>query len=276
MSLCTNVLSRLAAQSQVPLHVSARLMSSPVGGRSASQVGKNNPERRMRVRDFDRGRSSLGHKHKETYSSSPFTGLEKSHFEHDPMFHDVASFTGMMESLTKMGFRRPYKSYTPPRNFDSVFVSTVTGVIPDLAPGSDLSAVKLEGDTKVRVLNALSRALGGHDVPNSMVHTIDSLDKALTFYSTPVNPETSYERMAAAQARGELPPNLHVQLNPLRFDPEVAAAEGRTRLLDTVTAWPRSSAILSTPEARKRYGKGVKAKHSPYVNVPENNKDEEF
>ena len=88
--------------------------------------------------------------------------------------------------------------------------------------------------------------------------------------------ETSYEQMASAQARGDLPPNLHVQLNPLRFDPEAALAEGRTGSLDTVTAWPRSSTILSTPEARKRYGKGVKAKHSPYVNVPKNNRDEEF
>ena len=81
-----------------------------------------------------------------------------------------------------MGFRRPYKSYTPPSDIDTVFVSTVTGILPELTPGADLSAVKLEGDTKVRVLNALSRALGGHDVPNSVVHTIDSLDKALTFY----------------------------------------------------------------------------------------------
>ena len=88
----------------------------------------------------------------------------------------------MLESLSEMGFRRPYKSYTPPSNFESLFVSTVTGVMPDLAPGADLSAIKLEGDTKVRVLNALSRALDGYDVPNSMVHTIDSLDKALTFY----------------------------------------------------------------------------------------------
>ena len=42
--------------------------------------------------------------------------------------------------------------------------------------------ISLSGDNKARVLNALSKAVGGHDVPNSLVHTIDSLDKALTFY----------------------------------------------------------------------------------------------
>ena len=171
-----------------------------------------------------------------------------------------------MLSLSQRGFRRPYKSYTPPADLDEVFVATCAKTLPELSTGADLSKIRLEGeckafklsnqkfgckfflqfladfsqnklfgspwwcwqpfsvlletfgtpklwfkskqlksvfigrdfsqsndtvsktfislsgDNKARVLNALSKAVGGHDVPNSLVHTIDSLDKALTFY----------------------------------------------------------------------------------------------
>merc|ERR1719184_548589 len=99
-----------------------------------------------------------------------------------------------------------------------------------------------------------------------------SLDKVFTFYSTTVEAQTTYECMAFSASKGQLPPNLHIQLDPLRFDPEKAKAEGSTKPLDTISAYPMSSTILATPEARKRYGKGYQAKNDPWVNVPESNK----
>jgi len=278
MSVTVSVATRLASVN-TPLKTSVRNISvtvsntaaSNMGRRGAWQMGRGNPERSLRVREFDRGRSSLGQKHKDHRTR----GVNPQEFKHDPAFHKVATFEGMIHSLSLKGFRRPYAAYSPPNNLDDIFVQTVARVVPDLVgPNADMSRVRLEGDTKARVLNALSKAVGGHDVPNSIVHTIDSLDKALTFYSTPVDSQTSYERMASAQSRGELPPNLHIQLDPLRFNPEQALAEGRTSNLNTITAYPRDSTILSTPEARKRYGKmSYKSKHSPYVNVPESNRD---
>jgi len=280
MSFCSTFSSclTLVSSSGVSRGVSVRLIHSSQElfqetHRPAFRTGKSSSERFLRVRDFERPRSSLGKKHK--YQLPPKAETPESFYQHDPGFQKVATFEGMMLSLSQRGFRRPYKSYTPPADLDEVFVATCAKTLPELSTGADLSKIRLEGDNKARVLNALSKAVGGHDVPNSLVHTIDSLDKALTFYSTPVDSATSYERMAAAQSRGELPPNLHVQVDPLRFNPEQALAQGRTGLLNTVTAYPKSSTILSTPEARKRYGEngGYKAKGSPYINVPERNKD---
>jgi len=272
MSVTASMATKLASISN-PFHISVRMMA--MGNRGAYQTGKGNPERSLRVRDFERGRSSLGKKHKDAATLRHATQIESEDFKHEPKFHKVATFEGMIHSLSLKGFRRPYAAYSPPADLDTIFVQTVARVVPDLVgPNTDLSRVRLEGDTKARVLNALSKAVGGHDVPNSIVHTIDSLDKALTFYSTPVDSQTSYERMASAQSRGDLPPNLHIQVDPLRFNPEQALAEGRTSPLDTTTAYPRDSTILSTPEARKRYGKTqYKSKHSPYINVPERNRD---
>jgi len=219
----------------------------------------------------------LGKKHK--YPKGGLENIPEKHYSYDKDFAKVASFESQMESLSVRGFRRPYKAYTPPKDFELKFMQILAKTLPAFSGKEqhDLSKMALSGDTKALVLNALSRELGGHDVPNSLVHTMNSLDKVFTFYSTPVDARTSYERMEAAAARGEgLPPNLHVQLDPFRFNPDEAKAQGNTSPLATVTAYPRSSTILSTPEARKRYGKGYQAKHDPWVNVPESNQDEKF
>ena len=68
-----------------------------MGDRPAYKVGKNNPERRMRIRDFDRVTSSLGAKHKGMIKEK--WGVEKSHFDHDPEFQELASFTGNIRFL---------------------------------------------------------------------------------------------------------------------------------------------------------------------------------
>jgi len=236
----------------------------------------------MRVRDFERPRSSLGkkdHLHKQRL------GVPKEpekNFKYDKEFAKVATFQSQMESLALRGFRRPYKAYQPPQDMELKFMQVCAETVPGFSAESqsqpvDLSKIELsDGATKALVLNALSSAMGGHDVPNSLVHTMTSLDKVLTFYSTPVDARTSYERMEAAANKGHLPPNLHVQLDPHRFDPEKALANGNDKTIATVTAFPRSSTILSTPEAIKRYGKGYKAKHEPWLNLPDSNKDPKF
>ena len=51
-----------------------------------------------------------------------------------------------------------------------------------------------------------------------------------------------------------------VQIEPLRFDPTTSTSD-----LGKISAFPRSSTILVSPEARKKW-KPFKAKHSPYRN----------
>ena len=124
----------------------------------------------------------------------------------------------------------------------------------------DFSKIEISGETKAQLLATLAEEFKGHRVPNSLLHTMTSLDKVFSFYSTPVSEESPYDKLEAGVQRGDLPQNLHVQIEPLRFDPSTATSD-----LGKITAYPRQSTLLVTPEARKKW-KPVKAKHSPYKN----------
>ena len=131
-----------------------------------------------------------------------------------------------------------------------------------LPNSSNLTQVKLEGASKVQLLACLAESFGGHRVPNSLLHTMTSLDKVLTFYCTKVDMLSPYDRLEQGVRSGDLPPNLTVQLEPLRFDPESSPSK---QDVGRITAFPRSSTILSTPEAQKKW-KPVSAKHPPWRN----------
>jgi hypothetical protein len=79
------------------------------------------------------------------------------------------------------------------------------------------------------------------------------------FYSVQVDLKTPYERLEAGTKSGELPPNLHIMLDAHRFDPENGTSD-----LDRITAFPRTSTFLITPEARRKYKKDTIAKHPPW------------
>ena len=218
----------------------------------------------MRIRDFERHRSSLGKKHKVVKNKGDLAEELQSQAHHEDFNPNGATFEQQMQSLAQKGFRRPYKGYQPPSDIKQKFSTVVDSFHSE--KGS------LSGRNKVELLNALSQAFQ-HRVPNSLVHLMTTKEQLYEFYSTPVEARTEYERLATSSQR---PPNLHVQVDPLRFDPEQSTARGETGPLSTITAYPRSSTILTTPEAKKRYGKGYKAKHSPWVNVPEKNQDDKM
>ena len=54
---------------------------------------------------------------------------------------------------------------------------------------SDISGIGLEADpeAKGRLLMAMEKEFGGHNVPNSLLHTMKSLDHVFHFYSTRVD-----------------------------------------------------------------------------------------
>ena len=124
----------------------------------------------------------------------------------------------------------------------------------------------LGGQVKAELLNAISQELDGHFVPNSMLHEMVSLDKVLHFYSVEINKESSYDTLESMSKKGELPPNLFIQLDPVRFDPDAAEEAGEEQDVARITAYPRSSTIIVNPENRKKY-RDVIAKHQPWANA---------
>ncbi len=185
--------------------------------------------------------------------------VPEKYTKYDEDFAKITDFESQLQSLRLRGFQRAYRPYEPPHDMEQKFMTACDKCLKGGLPqGANLAEIKIEGVEKAALLSEIADAMGGHRVPNSMLHTMTTLDKVFSFYSTPVDMMTPYERIEAGVRFGDMPQNLHVQLEPHRFDPE-----GGSSRLDRVTAFPRSSTILSTPEAKKRW-KEVKAKKSPW------------
>lgn len=193
------------------------------------------------------------------------------HETYDEEFAKVTTFESQMESLKGTGFRRPYLPYTPPDDMERRFFVACAKVLPAniFSNSTDLSTIKLDeklgGKVKAELLNAIGETLD-HYIPNSMLHEMNSLDKVLHFYSVKITKESSYDRLEAMSKKGQLPPNLHIQLEPVRFDPKAAEEAGEEQDVAKITAFPRSSTIIVNPENRKKY-KDVIAKHQPWQNA---------
>lgn len=194
------------------------------------------------------------------------------HREYDEDFAKVTTFESQMESLSSKGFRRPYVPYSPPEEMERRFFEACSRVLPPetLPNNTDLSTIKLdkplEGRVKAKLLNAIAKELDGHFIPNSMLHEMVSLDKVLHFYSVEISQESSYDRLEAMSKKGELPPNLYIQKEHVRFDPEAAEEAGEEQDVARITAYPRSSTIVVHPENRKKH-KDIIAKHQPWFNA---------
>lgn len=181
---------------------------------------------------------------------------------YDEEFAKITTFENQLKSLEQRGFQRSWRPFKPPKGMEASFVKTCErhfGKDWEIL-AKDFSRVKLSGEKKAGLLAALAEEFRGHRVPNSMLHTMTTLDKVFSFYSTEVTDQSPYDKLEAGVLRGQLPQNLHVQIEPLRFDPTTSTSD-----LGKISAFPRSSTILVSPEARKKW-KPFKAKHSPYRN----------
>ena len=52
-----------------------------------------------------------------------------------------------------------------------------------------------DNKAKAKLLRALSEAFGNHSVPNSMLHTLPTLDEVFLFFNTKVDVRTPYEKL---------------------------------------------------------------------------------
>ncbi|XP_050345473.1 39S ribosomal protein L50, mitochondrial [Nymphalis io] len=148
------------------------------------------------------------------------------------------------ESLAARGFLRPNKPWDPPANIDK----TILKICADngLNTKSEFDSL----DVKYTVLKACFDETG-HGIPNSMLHTIETVDDLREFYETPVDTSTPFDSLK----KMELPKNMHVQENYVRFHPD------NDSLFNGKSVFPKSSTIVSGLKTRKKY-EGYSAKRS--------------
>lgn len=82
-----------------------------------------------------------------------------------------------------------------------------------------------------------------HSVPNSLLCDIETIGDLKKFYETPVDTKTPLE----ALERLDLPKNLHVRQEYIRFHPDTDTMFGGK------TAFPKSSTIVTGLKYKKKY-----------------------
>ncbi|XP_072944043.1 large ribosomal subunit protein mL50 [Epargyreus clarus] len=148
------------------------------------------------------------------------------------------------ESLAARGFLRPTKAWDPPTNIEETILKIC--ISNGLKEDSEFESL----DVKFKVLKECFTETG-YSVPNSLLHSIETVDNLLEFYETPVDVHTPFD----ALKKMELPKNLHIQEDYVRFHPD------KDTLFNGVSAYPRNSTIVTGLKARKKY-EGYTAKRS--------------
>ncbi|XP_022221451.2 39S ribosomal protein L50, mitochondrial [Drosophila obscura] len=149
------------------------------------------------------------------------------------------------ESIAAKGFLRPHKPYAPPSNA-AERVRSVAGSLQLTSDNRKLDNLS----EKFKFLSACFQELQ-HGVPNSQVHELSTVADVIAFYETPVDTTVPLD----ALKRTDLPENLHIQYEYLRFNPETDTK------FNGKTAFPKSSTLVTGLKYRGKY-EGHEAKRS--------------
>ncbi|XP_037076537.1 39S ribosomal protein L50, mitochondrial-like [Pollicipes pollicipes] len=156
-----------------------------------------------------------------------------------------------LEWVNTNSHRQPLRPYQPPADLQD----QLSAVFDDLLGSGHHSGTPV-GDlaAKHRLLVTCADRLG-HHVTNSQLHQIRTLGDVMRYYATPVRTSTPLEQMKEQ----DLPKNLHIQLDYVRFHPETDTKFGG------VSAFPKSSTVVSSIKYKNKY-KGYTARKSwPYT-----------
>merc|ERR1712198_574363 len=155
----------------------------------------------------------------------------------------LVTLESQLQSMKTKGFLRSYKSYNPPADLDSKFLRCVSEILEQKL--SDISSVQnmeiTSLDLKLKLINGLHKEFS-HKIYN--------------YYKHPVSTSTPYQQLHDDMLDGNLPDNLVVQLDAIRF-----TGEG-DHPMDKVTAFPRRNTIYTSINARDQIV--AKKKPSPY------------
>ncbi|RUS82272.1 hypothetical protein EGW08_009950 [Elysia chlorotica] len=131
------------------------------------------------------------------------------------------------------------RGYSPAPDVEEKIISTASDVLKKQAD----SSTKLDDRLlKFKVLTRLMAELD-HPIPSTELSTMDTVGDVVTFFSTPVVDRSVYEDLSKLN----LPKNLHIQMEPVRFDPETDT------FFDGQTAFPGRPTVVTSLKYRRKY-----------------------
>ncbi|XP_043200084.1 39S ribosomal protein L50, mitochondrial-like [Amphibalanus amphitrite] len=177
-------------------------------------------------------------------------GIEAQVPKDDQRFPETLFWPDELKWANTNSHRRPSRPYQPPVDVHSQLSEVFRAV---LGPAAGAHTAVGDLAAKHRLLTACADRLG-HHVTNSQLHNITTLGDVISYYSEPVTTSTPLEQLSEQ----ELPKNIHVQLEYLRFHPETDTKFGG------VTAFPKSSTVVSSIKYKKKYRGYATPKSWPY------------
>ncbi|XP_077291574.1 mitochondrial ribosomal protein L50 [Arctopsyche grandis] len=154
-----------------------------------------------------------------------------------PLAPDI-KFKPQEDSLASRGFLRPHKPYNPPSDAADI----VEKVCKDLGITYDYDHVIDDPAVRFSMLNACFNAFQ-HSIPNSVLNSIETVGDIHDFYHIPVDTTTPFEAFKTM----DLPKNLHIQYEYLRFHPD------KDTKFNGVSAYPNSSTLVTGLTYKKKY-----------------------
>ncbi|XP_037512699.1 uncharacterized protein LOC119389485 isoform X1 [Rhipicephalus sanguineus] len=161
-----------------------------------------------------------------------------------------------LKSLSDRGFCRPMKPYKPAEDVENKVKVIYEEVLGQKADSAWLQTPINEPLIKFRLLTRCISEFG-HDVPSSVLMNVKCVDDIVEYFSTPVEGLSPYESLV--QRKDQLPKNLHVIPNYVRFNPETDTFFGG------VNAYPGTSTIVTGLKAKKKYKGYTSSPTWPYI-----------
>ncbi|XP_011500268.1 PREDICTED: 39S ribosomal protein L50, mitochondrial [Ceratosolen solmsi marchali] len=154
----------------------------------------------------------------------------------------------VMASIEAKGFLRSYKPYQPNQN-----VSERLDRICEMENISTNDMTSIEDmDLRFKLFTKCNEEFK-HCIPNSKLVEIRTIGDLRVFYQTPVITTTPYDALKNL----DLPPNLHVQQDYVRFHPET------DKLFNGKTAFPRSATFVTGLKYKTKYPEYIPEKPWP-------------
>uniref|UniRef100_A0A1B0DDT5 Large ribosomal subunit protein mL50 n=1 Tax=Phlebotomus papatasi TaxID=29031 RepID=A0A1B0DDT5_PHLPP len=141
------------------------------------------------------------------------------------------------QSLASRGFLRSNQPYTPPPNV----ASQIQEMSSEAGYGSP-SAIFPTLNDKFSFLEECRKKFN-YSVPNSLLHELSTVQDVIEFYESPVNTTLPMDTIKTE----DLPENLHIQSEYVRFHPE------EDTMFGGVSAFPKSSTLVTGVKYRKKY-----------------------
>lgn len=162
---------------------------------------------------------------------------------------------------------RPQKEYNPPSDINN----KLQNIFENYLKSNDSNTKLDDINKKFAVLNECFKEFN-HAVPNSLLHTMETLGDLKQFYNTPVDVKTPFDKLKQM----ELPPNVHIQYEYHRFHPGIYLRFFHYHyllhyfIIDTdtkfggLTAFPRSSTLVTGLKYKDKYKGHEQSTQWPY------------